>query len=118
VYVAAVNGTGRRQRVSAAGGSLPCWSWDGRELFFVSADNVLMTIPVTLGGQLRFADPKPLFSLPPFPFRFRSDYDVSHDGQRFLVNLGAERSHEPPLTAVVGWQQQLGGESRDRSSSR
>ncbi len=114
VYVAAVNGTGRRQRVSPAGGSLPCWSRDGKELFYVSADNDLMTARVSLDPELRFSEPKPLFSLPPFPFRFRSDYDVSLDGQRFLVNLGTERSRQPPLTAVIGWQQQLGSGHRER----
>src|SRR5664280_1911141 len=108
VYVAAVDGAGRSQRVSPAGGSLPCWSRDGKELFFVSADNVLMTLQVDPGKELRFSVPKPLFSLPPFPFRFRSDYDVSHDGQRFLINLGAESAHQPPLTVVLGWQQRLG----------
>jgi eukaryotic-like serine/threonine-protein kinase len=114
VYVAAVDGTGRRQRVSPAGGSLPCWSSDGKELFFVSADSVLMTVPVSLGPELRFSEPKLLFSLPPFPFRFRSDYDVSRDGQRFLINLGTESYRQPPLTAAVGWQQQLGSGRRDR----
>ena len=109
VYVAAVDGSGRSQRVSPAGGSLPCWSWDGRELFFISADNVLMTVHVGDGRDLRFSAPKPLFSLPPFPFRSRSDYDVSHDGQRFLINLGAESSRQPPLTVVLGWQPRLSG---------
>jgi Tol biopolymer transport system component len=109
VYVAAVDGAGRNQRVSPAGGSLPCWSRDGKELFFVSADNVLMTVAVSRGRDIQFSVPKPLFSLPPFPFRFRSDYDVSGDGQRFLVNLGAESARQPPLTVELGWQQRLGG---------
>jgi hypothetical protein len=104
---AAVDGAGRSQRVSPAGGSLPCWSRDGKELFFVSADNDLMTAPVSLGPDLRFSAPKPLFSLP--PFSYRSDYDVSRDGRRFLINLGAERARQPPLTVVLGWQQRLGG---------
>jgi serine/threonine protein kinase/Tol biopolymer transport system component len=105
VYVAAVDGSERKQRVSPAGGSLPCWSKDGKELFFVAADNVLMTAPVSLERDLRFSAPKPLFSLPPFPFR--SDYDVSRDGQRFLVNLGQERARQPALTAIHNWQRRI-----------
>jgi len=102
VYVAAVDGSGRKQRISPAGGSLPCWGPDGRELFFVAADGVLMRVQVTPGPDRRFSEPGPLFSLPPFPFR--SNYDVSADGQRFLVNFGAERSRRPSLIAIHNWQ--------------
>ncbi len=108
VYATTVDRSEGKQRVSPAGGSLPCWSKDGSELFFVSADNVLMTAPVSLERGLRFSAPKPLFSLPPFPFR--ADYDVSRDGQRFLVNLGQERSRQPALTAIHNWQRRFESE--------
>ena len=105
VYVAALDG-GRKQRVSPAGGSLPCWSADGKELFFQAADNVLMTVAVRLGQDIQFSAPKPLFSLPPFqPFPLGGDYDVSSDGQRFLVNLVTEHASQPPLIVTLGWQQ-------------
>ena len=108
VYAAAVNSGGRKQRVSPAGGSLPCWSGDGKELFFVAADNVLMTVQVTVGQDLQFSAPKPLFSLPPFPpFPFGANYDVSREGQRFLVNLGEVRERQPRLNGVHNWQQRL-----------
>ncbi|MDQ6894649.1 MAG: protein kinase [Acidobacteriota bacterium] len=103
VYVAAVDGSGRKKRISPSGGSLPCWGRDGRELFFVAADSVLMRVPVTLGPDPRFGVPGPLFAVP--PFAFRSNYDVSADGQRFLVNLGAEQSRRPTLIAVHNWQE-------------
>jgi serine/threonine-protein kinase len=111
VYVAAVDGTGRKQRVSPAGGSLPCWSADGKELFFQAADNVLMAVAVRLGQDIQFSVPKPLFSLPPFPpFPLAADYDVSRDGQRFLISLGTERASQPPLIVTLGWQQRLAGD--------
>ena len=114
VYVAALDG-GRKQRVSPAGGSLPCWSADGKELFFQAADNVLMAVAVRLGQDVQFSAPKPLFSLPPFPpFPLAADYDVSRDGQRFLVNLGTERASQPPLIVTLGWQQLLAGERLGR----
>ncbi|HEY6050297.1 MAG TPA: protein kinase, partial [Thermoanaerobaculia bacterium] len=102
VYVAAIDGSGRKQRISPAGGYLPCWGRDGRELFFVAADGVLMRVQVAPGPEMRFSAPGPLFSLPPFPFR--SNYDVSVDGQRFLVNFGAERFRRPAMIAVHNWQ--------------
>jgi serine/threonine protein kinase/Tol biopolymer transport system component len=110
VYVAALNG-GRKQRVSPAGGSLPCWSADGKELFFQASDNVLMSVALRLGQDVQFSAPKPLFSLPAFPpFPLAADYDVSRDGQRFLVNLGTERASQPPLIVTLGWQQRLVGD--------
>ncbi|HEX2798288.1 MAG TPA: hypothetical protein VHQ44_01325, partial [Thermoanaerobaculia bacterium] len=114
VYVAALDG-GRKQRVSPAGGSLPCWSADGKELFFQAADNVLMAVDVRLGQHIQLSAPKPLFSLPPFPpFPLAADYDVSRDGQRFLVNLGTERASQPPLIVTLGWQQRLPGDRSEK----
>lgn len=65
---------------------------------------------ITVGARLGPCEI--LFSLPPFPFR--SDYDVSRDGQRFLINLGTERASQPPLTIILGWQQLLAGAARGR----
>ena len=111
VYVAPVDGAGHRQRISPAGGSLPCWSADGKELFFQAVDGVLMAVAVFLGKDIQFSIAKPLFSLPPFrPFPLGADYDVSRDGQRFLVNLGTERASQPPLIVTLGWQQRLAGD--------
>jgi eukaryotic-like serine/threonine-protein kinase len=105
VYVAAIDGSSGKRRVSPAGGSLPRWTGNGRELTFVGRDNDMMSVAVTPGKDLRFSAPTPLFRLPPFPLQ--SDYDVSSDGKRFLVNLGAEKARQPPLTAILGWQQRL-----------
>jgi hypothetical protein len=30
-------------------------------------------------------------------------YDVSPDGQRFLVNMPVEQPESPPITVVVNW---------------
>ena len=114
VYVASVDGARHRQRISAAGGSLPCWSVDGKELFFQAVDGVLMAVAVSPGRTIQFSIAKPLFSLPPFrPFPLGADYDVSRDGQRFLVNLGKERASQP-LIVTLGWQQRLAGERAEK----
>ena len=74
-----------------------------------------MSVAVSLGREIQFSAPKPLFSLPAFPpFPLAADYDVSRDGQRFLVNLGAERASQPPFIVTVGWQERLGGERREK----
>ena len=75
-------------QVSTAGGGSPRWRRDGKELFFLSADNKIMAVPVRLGPTFQADAPTALFSVRP-----DSLYDVSADGQRFLVNnpSGEER---------------------------
>ena len=38
VYIQAVPKNGARVQVSAAGGSQPCWRRDGKDLFYIFAD--------------------------------------------------------------------------------
>jgi len=53
----------------------------GEDLFYLSADWTAMPVPVTLGWTPRVDPPQPLFAIPA-----RSQFDVSADGRRFLVN--------------------------------
>ncbi len=89
-------------RVSTGGGVLPQWRADGRELFYVSADSVLMSVPVKLGpGSLEPSAPHPLFPLLVIDTDV-SPYDVAPDGQRFLV-LETQEHAAQPLTVIVNW---------------
>jgi dipeptidyl aminopeptidase/acylaminoacyl peptidase len=87
VYVVPYPGPGPKRRVSAQGGVSPVWSRDGRELFF-QADDGLMSARVTAGADIQFDTPRRLFG-PTFMVDSREDgprgYDVSPDGQRFLM---------------------------------
>jgi eukaryotic-like serine/threonine-protein kinase len=51
-----------RVRLSTGGGSQPRWRRDGRELFFVSPDNRLMSVSVTSGSTFSHAAPQALFT--------------------------------------------------------
>jgi len=57
------------------------WRADGEDLFYLSPDWTAMSVPVTLGWTPRVDPPQPLFAIPA-----RSQFDVSADGRRFLVN--------------------------------
>ena len=74
----APEGSGRSRRTVAAlrGGGAT-----GRELFYLSADNKIMAVPVRLDPTFQAGSPAALFSVRP-----NSLYDVSADGERFLVN--------------------------------
>ena len=39
---------------------------------------------------------------------FRAQYDVTRDGQRFLINVPLEETASSPITVVVNWQAALG----------
>ncbi len=99
--VTAPSAAGDRVRVSTAGGVLPRWRRDGRELFYLSTDLQLMAATVTATGPFEVKSVVPLFSLHPKPVGW--SYDVMPDGQRFVVNsLGDEGRR--PLALVTNWR--------------
>ena len=51
VYIAPFPGPGGKWQVSTAGGILPRWRRDGRELFYVALDNQLMAAEIKLVGS-------------------------------------------------------------------
>jgi hypothetical protein len=93
--------TGERTLASTAGGSLPRWSRDGRELFFVTGDRRLAVVPVRSVPALVLGSPRPLFALP--GKRSWKDYDVAPDGSRFLAIVTDVRGDEQPLSVVLNW---------------
>ena len=86
VYVQRVTGS-ERLEVSLEGGSQPVWSRDGAELFFRRGDRLLS---VRVETEPRLAATRPVVLLDmPFEagsgFSITPYYDVSADGERFLV---------------------------------
>ena len=100
--------TGERRRVSRDGGNGARWRRDGKELFFLSPDRRIMTAAVRQGAGIEFGAPEALF---PLPTSYRSlapitvGYDVSSDGQKFLVPV--RKAAGAPLQVVVNWQAAL-----------
>ena len=84
IYVAPFPPTGEKWQVSVDGGVVPQWRQDGKELFYVVRET-MTAVPITLGATPAIGTPQPLF-------RFRSGmptpigWDVTADGQRFLIN--------------------------------
>jgi hypothetical protein len=75
------------------------WRRDGKELFYLAADNTLTAVPVKTAGSLEAGVPVPLFQIHPFGIHHaRHHYAVSQDGQRFLV---ANLIKETPNTIML-----------------
>ena len=105
VYVQTFPNPGGKWQVSTNGGDLPVWSRDGKELFFVGADQKMMTVEVKsgTGGGSRFEAgvPKALFQTS-LAVAAAASYDVSKDG-RFLIPATPGQSSSAPITVVVNW---------------
>jgi Tol biopolymer transport system component len=88
--------------LSTEGGNYSRWRNDGREMFYMRSDATLMAAEVTAAGaSFRVGAVRPLFKMAVGGPRYA--YDVSADGQRFLVNTIIERTGSAPITVVVNW---------------
>jgi Tol biopolymer transport system component len=110
IYLQPFPGPGERIAVSVDGGTQPRWSPDGRELFYLAADESLMSAPVsfTAGGRAQVQAPTRLFqtriSFGAVPGANRQQYAVAPDGKRFLVTVGSIPESAPPITVVLNWR--------------
>ncbi|HEV3214743.1 MAG TPA: protein kinase [Vicinamibacterales bacterium] len=106
VYVQAIPASGAKWQISTAGGDQPRWRRDGKELFYVSADQKLMAVPVKTGVSFETGSPQPLFDIQPVygPLTGRFAYQPTADGQRFLVTAPVSGGVAPAITVVLNWQ--------------
>jgi Tol biopolymer transport system component len=102
VYVQAFPGPGGKWQISTAGGTMPTWSRDAKELFYLGSDGTLMAAKVRLAPSFDSASPVALFKIALLDSPDRQ-YEVSADGQRFLANLVSGPEESVPLTVVLDW---------------
>jgi Tol biopolymer transport system component/predicted Ser/Thr protein kinase len=100
-------GAGGKRQISNAGGSLPKWRKDGKELFFSALDGRLMAAEIALkGGALEVGEIQALFLNPSSvnaSFGPGRSYEVTADGQRFLIPVAANEKSAEPLTLIQNW---------------
>lgn len=110
VYVQPYPGPGGKYQISAEGGTEPVWNPNGKELFYRSGDK-MMAADITTQPAFSAGKSKMLFEGPyvPTPLTF-PNYDVSPDGQRFLMIKPAELNSASSLTQIVvvqNWFEEL-----------
>ncbi len=101
VYVRPFRESGGTWRVSNRGGQNPAWKGDGREIYYFAPDGMLMAAPVTGTAPFETGTPKPLFKVA-VPESTDPQYDVSPNGERYLVNHRIS-SREEPINVLVNW---------------
>jgi eukaryotic-like serine/threonine-protein kinase len=111
VYVTSFPQPKEKWQVSTHGGDFPRWSHDGTEIFFLGADRLMASAVSVQGAELQVGAVRELFPVR-WPVGTRSPYDVSRDGQRFLVNMADADPGATPITVVVNWTAKMRGEGR------
>jgi len=106
VYVQSFPNGEQRTQVSSQGGTEPRWREDGQELFFLRSDRMMMAVPVSLRPTFQAEEPKTLFRtrVPLMANAYRWHYDVSADGERFLVNTAPASVPTPAIHVVLDWR--------------
>jgi eukaryotic-like serine/threonine-protein kinase len=105
--------TSARWQVSAAGGTDPVWSRNGRELFYLGAQGEMMSVEVAPGAAFTISAPKRVFStaaytpIPPVP-----SFDVSPDGKQFLMLRETTPTERNELIVVLNWEEEMKARAR------
>ena len=100
IYVEPFPGPARSTLVSTSGGTAPAWRDDGREIVYNGLDNRVMAVPVSIrADSVDTGTPVALFSLRP-----GATFNMTRDGQRFLVNTSLDDNASPPITVVLNWK--------------
>ncbi len=103
VVVEPFPGGGSRKQISTSGGRQPLWRRDGKELFYIDSNEYLVAVPVTTNGTaLEIGNPRILFQAE-LRTPWASNYAVTSDGQRFLLNTYRGESEVSPTIVVLNW---------------
>ena len=109
VYVTSFPEAHGKWQVSNAGGDQPRWRSDGKELFYLGPDSKMMAVPVKTGANFDAGTPTALFQANPRELVATSEqfsYDVSKDGQKFLINTQL-KTGMAPMSVVLNWTAKL-----------
>ena len=106
IYVTPFRGSGSKIRISKDGGEEPRWSRDGKELFYRNGRK-MMAVKVELTPIFRAGEPTMLFEGDFDKPGTVTQYDVSPDGQRFLMIKGPERKPATKINLVLNWKEEL-----------
>jgi hypothetical protein len=106
VYVQPFGRTGSAIPISIDGGTQPRWRRDGQELFYLGLDGRLMSVEIAWSSDQRSFDagiPARLFQTEiGGPGLSQRQYEVSPDGQRFLMNAPIE-GRLAPMVLIQNW---------------
>jgi serine/threonine-protein kinase len=101
---------GGRWQVSTGGGARPLWARNGRELFYLVGSGKMMAVSIRPEPTFAAGSPKVLFDGKYVAAQSGRTYDVSSDGQRFLMikdSVSNRTSAPPEIVLVQHWFEEL-----------
>ena len=102
---------GGRWQVSTGGGRQPVWARGGRELFYLQPPGRIMSVPIQPGAGFVAGNPQLVVNGPYIAPNAGRTYDVSPNGDRFLMIKDAASSDKtsapPSIIVVQGWFEEL-----------
>jgi eukaryotic-like serine/threonine-protein kinase len=110
IYVTSFPAAQGKWQVSNAGGTQPRWRGDTKELFYIAADGKMVAVPVSVGAHFDAGAPIVLFQAHArelFATSEQVSYDVTKDGQRFLINTQVKNVDTHPMSVILNWDAEL-----------
>jgi len=109
IYVQSFPDGRDRRKISPGGGVEPLWSRDGKEIFFRRGD-AMMVVPLeSRGSELRAGALERLFEgqFAFEPTNSEANYDVSLNGERFVMVTRGGGAPPTELRIVLNWAEEL-----------
>jgi Tol biopolymer transport system component len=110
IYVQPYPGPGGKWQISTDGGTEPVWNRNEQELFYRSGDK-MMAVDISTRPAFAAGKPRQLFEgnyALGIRGHTRSNYDVTADGQRFLMLKPVEPEAAPTqINIVLNWTEEL-----------
>ena len=104
IYVRSFPDAEQRRQISTGGSGIgSAWAGDGRELFYVSR-NRMMAVNIQTSPELAVGTPRELFQA---PFPVWPEFDVTADGQRFLMVQIGNQAEGRRINIVQNWFEEL-----------
>ena len=92
--------------ISINGARQPLWSRDGKEIFYIEGQTQV-AVAVTTWPDFSVGSVTRLFQSGYFRAADWHSYDVSTDGQRFVVVDSAEGAEPPTIRVVQNWYEEF-----------
>ncbi len=105
VFIQAFPKSGGKWQVSTAGGSVPHWRGDGKEIIYQGPDETFFAAAIKVAGAgFEISLPMKLFQRRMAHGNYeRNSWTVTRDGQRFLLVVPLEDSGTRSIQVVLNW---------------